>query len=163
MALFPDPKTKPLNGSAGQFQNMEEWNAFTAFASAPVGFGLPVSVSGQAGDGTAQVKLLATGEVFAGITRENITTSTVGDSLTYAIGDQLAVADEGVIFVPVAGAVTKGQKPFFNPTNQRFYGASAAGYLPIPNAEFDQGGAAGTVVPLRLRVVPGGAAVTAAT
>ncbi len=162
MALFPDPKTKPDAGSAGQFQNMEEWNAFTAFASAPVGFGLPVSVVGQAGDGSASIKPLEDGEVFAGITRENITTNTTGDSLTYAVGDTLGVADEGVIFVPIGGAVTKGQKPFYNPADSQFYGASAVGYLPIPNAEFDQDGAADSVAPLRIRVVPGGDPVEAA-
>ncbi|MBN7763387.1 hypothetical protein JYP52_19775 [Nitratireductor aquibiodomus] len=167
MALMPAPKTKPVAGLPGQFQNMEEWNAFTAFASdtatKAIGFGHPVSVNGQAGDGTATVKALADGEVFAGITRENITTGNRDDQTVYADNDVIGVADEGVIFVLAGGDVTKGQPAFFNPADNKFYGASATGYLPLPNCEFDQGGAADQAVPLRLRIVPGGTAVTAAT
>lgn len=167
MALMPAPKTKPVAGLPGQFQNMEEWNSFTAFVTGTstkaIGFGHPVSIAGQAGDGTATVKALATTEVFAGITRENITTGNQADQTVYADGDCIGVADEGVIFVLAGATVTKGQKAFFNPANNKFYGASAAGYLPLPNCEFDQGGAADQAVPLRLRIVPGGTAVTAAT
>jgi len=167
MALMPAPKTKPVAGLPGQFQNMEEWNAFTAFvtgtATKAIGFGHPVSIAGQAGDGTATVKALDDGEVFAGITRENITTGNPTDQTVYADDDVIGVADEGVIFVLAGATVTKGQKAFFNPANNKFYGASATGYLPLPNCEFDQGGAADQAVPLRLRVVPGGEAVEAAS
>lgn len=167
MALMPAPKTKPVAGLPGQFQNMEEWNAFTAFVTGTstkaIGFGHPVSIAGQAGDGTATIKALATTEVFAGITRENIVTGNQSDSTVYADGDCIGVADEGVIFVLAGATVTKGQKVFFNPANNKYYGASATGYLPLPNCEFDQGGSADQAVPLRLRIVPGGAAVTAAT
>lgn len=166
MALMPAPKTRPDAGLPGQFQNMEEWNAFTAFATGTatkaIGFGHPVSIAGQAGDGTALVKALANGEVFAGITRESISTGNQTDQTVYADNDRFGVADEGVIFVLAGGPVTKGQKAFFNPANNKFYGASAAGYLPLPNCEFDQSGVADQAVPLRLRIVPGGAAVTAA-
>lgn len=167
MALIPAPKLKPAIGLPGQFQNMEEWNAFTAFASGTatkaIGFGHPVSIAGQAGDGTAIVKALASGEVFAGITRENIMTGNANNQTLYADGDTLGVADEGVILVVAGATVTKGQKGFFNPANNKYYGASATGYLPLPYCEFDQGAAVDQVVPLRLRIVPGGAAVTAAS
>jgi len=167
MALVPNPKKKPLAGLPGQFQNMEEWNAFTAFVSdtstKAIGFGHPVSIAGEAGDGTALVKALATTEVFAGITRENLTTGNASNQTVYADGDCIGVADEGVIFVLAGATVTKGQKVYFNPANNKYYGASATGYLPLPNCEFDQGGAADEAVPLRLRIVPGGTAVTAAT
>lgn len=167
MALMPTPKSKPDAGLPGQFQNMEEWNAFTAFASGTatkaIGFGHPVASNGVAGDGTTQVKALATGERFIGITRENITTGNDENQLLYADGDILGVADEGVIFVLAGGTITKGQLAFFNPTNNKFYGASSAGYLPLPDCEFDGSAVADAVVPLRLRIVPGGANVTAAT
>lgn len=166
MALIPAPKDKPVAGLPGQFQNMEEWNAFTAFvtgtATKPIGFGHPVSIAGQAGDGTATVKALATTEVFAGITRENITTGGT-DTVTYGDNDIIGVADEGVIFVLAGGTVTKGAKPFFDPSDNKYYAASATGRLALPNCEFDQSGVADQAVPLRLRIVPGGAAVTAAT
>ncbi|MCC5777858.1 DUF2190 family protein [Nitratireductor sp. B36] len=166
MALMPAPKTKPVAGLPGQFQNMEEWNAFTAFASdtatKAIGFGHPVSINGQAGDGTATVKALADGEVFAGITRENITTGDAASTTTYADGDVLGVADEGVIFVLAGAAVTKGQKVYFDPSNNKFYGGSATGRLPLPNCEFDQDGVADQAVPMRLRIVPGNDPVAAA-
>lgn len=168
--LIPNPLDKPLAGRPGQFQNMEEWNAYSAFVSdtetKAVGFGHPVSIAGQAGDGTAIIKALETGEVFAGITRENICTGTASDVIdattTYADNDLIGVADEGVIFVLAGGTITKGQKAFFNPADDKFYGASASGYLPLPNCEFDQSAVADQPVPLRLRIVPGGTAVTAA-
>lgn len=167
MALIPAPLTKPARGLPGQFQNMEEWNAFTAFVSGTatkaIGFGHPVMAAGVAGDGTAQVAALATGNRFIGITRENISTGNATDQTIYADGDIIGVADEGVIFVLAGGTITKGQAVFFNPTNNSYYGASAAGYLPLPNCEFDGSAAAGEVVPLRLRIVPGGANVTAAS
>lgn len=161
MALMPAPKTKPAKGNPGQFQNMEEWNAFTAFADGDgLGFGVPVYNTGQAGDGSATVAELADGEVFAGITRENIYTSANG-SAEYADADKLGVADEGVILVMAGGAVTKGGQPFYDPSDKMYYGAAGAGRLPLPNCAFDQNGTANAVVPVRLRIVPGGEAVEA--
>ena len=62
MALLPLPLTKPAKGLPGQFQDMEEWNAFTAFvtgtATKAIGFGHPVSRNGQAGDGTVSIRAL---------------------------------------------------------------------------------------------------------
>lgn len=165
MALLPAPLTKPAKGKPGQFQNMEEWNAFTAFVTGTntkaVGFGHPVSVDGQAGDGTALVKALATTEVFAGITRENISTGGT-DSDVYADNDRIGVADEGVIFgLAGTGGVTIGGNVFWNPATNRYVAAAGAGILPLPNCSYDQSAAAEEVVPIRLRVVPGGTAVTA--
>lgn len=166
MALLPIAKTKPAKGSPGQFQNMEEWNAFSAFvtgtATKAIGFGQPVSSAGSAGDGTALVKALATGERFIGITRESIATSNLNDQTLYADGDLAGVADEGVIFGLAGGTITKGQNVFYAPTTNTYFGASASGRLPLPNCEFDGPAAATDVVPIRLRIVPGGAVVTAA-
>lgn len=166
MALMPAPLTKPLAGLPGQFQNMEEWNAFTAFVTGtgtkPIGFGHPVSRTGQASDGTVNVKAMASGEVFAGITRENITTGGT-NTTTYGDGDIIGVADMGVIFVLAGGTITNGQNVFFNPANNSYYGASATGYLQLPGCSFDQSATAGQAVPVRFRIVPGGTAVTAAS
>lgn len=165
MALIPAPKTKPAKGLPGQFQNMEEWNAFTGFVSGTstkaIGFGHPVASAGVAGDGTTLVKALATGERFIGISRENVTTGNPDNQSLYADGDIIGVADEGVIFVTAGAAVTKGQNVWFNPSNNSFYGTSATGRLPLAGCEFDGSAAANEVVPLRLRIVPGGAVVTA--
>lgn len=167
MALMPAPKYKPAAGLPGQFQNMEEWNAFTAFvtgtADKAIGFGHPVSSAGTAGDGTALIKALEDGEKFIGITRENITTGNPADQTVYADNDIVGVADEGVILVLAGGTITKGQNVFFDPSDNKFYGASAAGLLPLAGCEFDGPGTADNVVPLRLRIVPGGTNVTAAT
>ena len=164
MAILPTPLTKPAKGLPGQFQNMEEWNAFTAFVSGtatkPIGFGHPVSRNGQAGDGTVIVKALATTEVFAGITRENITTAGTTQDV-YADDEKIGVADEGVIFDLAGAALTIGGNVFWNPTTNRYVAAAGAGILPLPNCSYDQSAVAEEVVPIRLRIVPGGAAVTA--
>lgn len=164
MAILPTPLTKPAKGLPGQFQNMEEWNAFTAFVSGtatkPIGFGHPVSRNGQAGDGTVIVKALATTEVFAGITRENITTAGTTQDV-YADDEKIGVADEGVIFGLAGAALTIGGNVFWNPTTNRYVAAAGAGILPLPNCSYDQSAVAEEVVPIRLRIVPGGAAVTA--
>lgn len=165
--LMPNPKTKPDIGSPGQFQNMEEWNAFTAFASdtatKAIGFGHPVASNGVAGDNTTMVKALADGERFIGITRENITTGNQANQTVYADNDILGVADEGVILVLAGDTITKGQAVYFNPTDNKYYGAAATGYFLLPGCEFDGSAAADNVVPVRLRIVPGGANVTAET
>lgn len=168
MALMPAPKTKPAAGLPGQFQNMEEWNAFTAFVSGTqtkaIGFGHPVSITDTpAGDGTVAVKALATTEVFAGITRENVTTGNASDQTVYADGDVISVATKGVIFVMAGGSVSAGGKVFFDPSTNKYVGSAGAGILPLPNCEFDQDGTADNVVPIRLNVIPGGSAVTAGT
>ena len=166
MALLPSPLTKPAKGLPGQFQNMEEWNAFTAFvtgtATKAVGFGVPVSRNGQAADGTVNVRALATAQVFAGITRENI--STEGTSQTvYADGEAIGVLDEGVVFGLAGATLTNGGNVFWNPTTNRYVAAAGVGVLPLPGCSYDQSAAAEEVVPIRLRIVPGTAAVTAGT
>lgn len=146
---------------------MEEWNAFTAFASdtstKAIGFGHPVSVAGQAGDGTATVKALATTEVFAGITRENITTGNATDQTVYADGDAIGVATKGVIFGLAGANLTIGGEVFWDPATNSFVAAAGSGVLPLPNCEYDQSVSSGAVVPIRLNVAPGGTAVTAGT
>lgn len=167
MALMPAPLSKPVAGLPGQFQNMEEWNAFTAFvtgtATKAIGFGHPVSIVGQAGDGTATVKALATTEVFAGITRENITTGSTGNNAgtTYADGDCIGVATKGVIFGLAGANLTIGGKVFWDPATNSFVASAGSGVLPLPNCEYDQSVSSGAAVPIRLNVAPGGTAVTA--
>lgn len=166
MALMPAPKTKPAKGKPGQFQNMEEWNAFTAFVTGTsvkaIGFGVPVSRVGQAGDGTVTVKALASTEVFAGITRENIATNGT-TNLLYADGDKIGVADEGVIFgLAGTGGVTIGGAVWWDPTDNTYKSGTATGRMLLNGASYDQSAAAGEVVPIRLRIVPGSAAITAA-
>lgn len=162
MALIPTPLNtqKPLAGYPGLPQNMEECNSFTAFAEAGFGYGVPM----MAGADPMGVVELATANRFIGISLANIYTSgaPVGGNEQYGVGDKLGVADEGVVWVMAGGTIVKGQNVFFNKTNKKYYGASATGYLPLPNCEFDGDAAADTVVALRVRVVPGGANVTAA-
>lgn len=167
MALIPAPKTKPAKGLPGQFQNMEEWNAFTAFASGtatkPIGFGHPVSLNGVQDDGTASVKALATTERFVGITRENIATGGT-TQLVYADGDQLGVADEGVIFGANAGAaLTAGGVVWWNPADNTFRAATGTGFMLLPGCRYDQSSKIGEPAVIRMRVAPDSAAITAAT
>lgn len=166
MALLPAPKSKPAKGKPGQFQNMEEWNAFTAFVTGTstkaIGFGVPVSRDGQASDGTVNVRALASTQVFAGITRENITTNGTTQSV-YADGELIGVADEGVIFGLVGtGGVTIGGAVWWDPADNTYKSGTASGRMLLNNCSYDQSAAAGEVVPIRLRISPGAAAITAA-
>lgn len=166
MALLPAPLTKPAKGKPGQFQNMEEWNAFTAFATGtatkPIGFGVPVSRNGQTDDGTANVKALATTEVFAGFSRENIVTNGTTTEV-YADGDKLGVVDMGVIFGAAAGdALTAQGLVWWYPAGNTFHAASGSGFMLLPGCRYDQSSAVGEPAVIRVRVAPDSAAITAA-
>lgn len=167
MALLPVPKTKPAKGKPGQFQNMEEWNAFTAFASdtsaKAIGFGVPVSLNGTTDDGTAKVKALATTERLAGFSRENIVTNGTTDVL-YADGDTLGVITEGVFFGAVAGAtITAGGVVWWNPADNTFRAATGTGFMLLPGCRYDQSSATGEPVVIRADIQPDSAAITAAS
>lgn len=167
MALFPNPKLRPAKGKPGQFQNMEEWNAFTAFASGTstkaIGFGHPVSPNGVAADGTANVKALASTERLAGFAQENI--STRGTNATvYADGETLGVITEGVFFGAVAGAnVTAGGVVWWNPADNTFRAATGSGFMLLPGCRYDQSSATGEPVIIRADIQPDSAAITAAS
>lgn len=153
---------RPAKGYPGMMANMEEWNAFTAFAEgATVGFGQPV----KKGTGDDQVALLTSGTRFIGIARANIDSGAVAgtDGGLYAAGSTMGVIDEGVIFVTAGAAVTKGQLVYWLPSSGRYFGASATGRIPLTGCEFDDSAAAaGDVVAIRVRITPGAAVVTAA-
>lgn len=166
MALVPAPLTKPAKGKPGQFQNMEEWNAFTAFASGTstkaIGFGHPVSLNGVAGDGTANVKALATTEKLAGFSQENIATNGTTDYV-YADGEALGVITEGVFFGAVAGAaVTAGGVVWWNPADNTFRAATGTGFMLLPGCRYDQSSAIGDPVVIRANIQPDSPAITAA-
>lgn len=166
-ALFPNPQRTPAKGLPGQFQNMEEWNAYTAFitgtSTKPIGFGHPVSRTGVADDGTATIKALADGEVFAGIARENIVTS--GEtSGTYGDDDLAGIADEGVIFGAPAGAALSAQGlVWWNPADNTFRAATGTGYMLLPGCRYDQPAKIGEPAIIRIRLAPDSAAITAAS
>lgn len=167
MAILPDPRTKLPIGQVGAWANMEECNSFSAFAESEFGYGVPLSfgTAAPAPGANMNVKPLASGAIFCGISLSNInpTGTAVSGQERYGIGDCLGVADEGVMFVRAGASVTKGAKPFYDPATGLWHGASATGRLPIPGARFDDAAASGEPVALKFRVDPGAAAVTAAT
>lgn len=167
MALVPAPLRKPAKGKPGQFQNMEEWNAFTAFASGTstkaIGFGHPVSLNGVAADGTANVKALATTEQLAGFSQENITTNGT-TNLLYADGDTLGVITEGVFFGAVAGAdLTAGGVVWWNPADNTFRAATGSGFMLLPGCRYDQSVKSGEPAIIRADIQPDSSAITAAS
>lgn len=167
MALMPAPKTKPAKGKPGQFQNMEEWNAFTAFASdtstKAIGFGHPVSLNGVAADGTANVKALATTEQLAGFSQENIATGGTTQTV-YGDGDTLGVITEGVFFGAVAGAdLTAGGVVWWNPADNTFRAATGSGFMLLPGCRYDQSVKSGEPAIIRADIQPDSAAITAAS
>lgn len=160
MALIPAPLLRPLAGLPGQWQNMEECNAFTAYAGAAIAFGQAL-MKGATDDAVIP---LTTGNKFVGIAQENIYTSgePVDDQPRYGVGDILGVADMGVIFVEVAADVVKGNAVWYLPSSGLYYAATGTGRMLLPGCEFDQSGASGAYVPIRIRIRPGEAAITAA-
>lgn len=160
MALIPEPLSRPLAGLPGQWQNMEECNAFTAHAEASIAFGQALM------KGTADMGVLplTTGNKFVGIAQENIYSSgaEVSDEPRYGEGDILGVADMGVIFVEVAANVVKGNAVWYLPSSGLYYAATGTGRMLLPGCEYDQSGSTGDYVPVRIRIRPGEAAITAA-
>lgn len=165
MALLPTPLLRMPIGLIGGWANMEECNAFTAFAQSEFGYGIPLAFGTANTGANMNVVPLTTTNVFVGISQCNInpTGTAVDGSERYGIGDCLGVADEGVIFVRAGASVIKGAKPFYDHATGLWHGATAAGRLPIPGARFDDAAASGAPVALKFRVEPGAAAVTAAS
>lgn len=162
MSLIPAPLQRPAIGMPGQWQNMEENNAFTAHAGAIIAYGQAV----MKGTGDSNVVPLTTGNVFLGIAQENIQSNGVpvnGAVSTYAVGDILGVADEGVILVTVGAAVVKGNSVWYLPADGKYYGATGTGRMLLPGCVFDQSqSAVNGVAPVKMRIRPGEAAITAA-
>lgn len=160
MSLIPLPLARPLAGLPGQWQNMEECNAFTATAGAAIAFGQAL-MKGATDDAVIP---LTTGNKFVGIAQENIYSSgdTVDDEPRYGVGDTLGVADMGVIFVEVAANVVKGNAVWYLPSSGLYYAATGTGRMLLPGCEYDQSGSTGGYVPVRIRIRPGEAAITAA-
>lgn len=158
--LIPQGGSKPKAGFAGMWQNMEECNSFTAFASAALGYGVPVM---KTAGNDMNVGPLTTGNRFIGISLSNVYTSgaPVNGDERYGVGDKLGVADMGVVFVRAGASAVKGNKVWYDPATLKFHGASATGRLPLEEIEFDGSAADGEVVAVRLRITPGGANVTA--
>lgn len=164
MALIPLPLAKPLAGLPGQWQNMEECNSFTAFAEAAIAFGQAVMQGATTTPDSVGVLPLTTGNKFIGFALENIYSSgaPVNGDPRYGVGDTLGVADMGVVFVKTGGAVVKGNAVWYLPSTGLYYAATGAGRMLLPGCEYDQTGASGDNVPVRIRIRPGEAAITAA-
>ena len=159
MALIPNATTMS-RGVIGTWANMEEDNARTGVASVEFASAIPL----QRAAGPREYAPLTDGNVFEGIalrTVDMLGTPTADGAATFAVGDLLGVADMGTVFVLAGEDVTEGAKPFYEPATRKFHGASASGRLPLTGCEFDEAAAEGSAVGLRIRLVPGSAAVTA--
>lgn len=159
MALIPQ-RTTMSRGTVGTWANMEEDNARTVFAGSEFAAAVPLAL----GDTEMTAVPLTTGNRFIGIALANNTMygTPVDDVATFAAGDLLGVADMGTVFVLAGEDVTEGAVPFYDPATRQYHGATGAGRLPLPTCEFDESAAAGEPVALRIRVLPGDTAVTAA-
>jgi hypothetical protein len=161
MALIPAPLERPLAGYPGMWQNMEEANSFTAYAGSAIAFGQALQ---KGSDDNTVVPLTSTNK-FVGIALAtmNATGTPVGGDERYQSGDLFAVADMGVLFVRVGAGVTKGQQAWYLPSDGKFYGSTGTDRMALPGVEFDQSGSTDDAVPVRIRIRPGEAAITAAS
>lgn len=161
MALIPN-RLSPQRGIVGTWANMEEDNARTGVAESQFAAAVPLT-KGVADDGVVP---LTTAKRFIGISLANVNmggTATSDGYSTFEVGEQLGVADMGLVFVLAGASVVGGATPFYDPATRKYHGATAAGRLPLPTCEFDGTAADGEPVALRVRVLPGAANVTAAT
>lgn len=162
MALIP-VRTQMPRGIVGTWANMEEDNARTGFAGAEFAGGVPVMLDGDA-DVDAVFVPLEDGGRFAGIALRTIDmygTPTADGAATFAVGDLFGIADMGTVFVLAGEDVTEGALPYYDPATRKYHGDADTGRLPLPTCEFDESAADGEPVALRVRVLPGAAAVTA--
>lgn len=160
MALIPTAGAKPARGIIGTWANMEEDNARTGFAESEFASAIPL----QKGTAEMGVAPLTDGNVFIGIalrTNDMQGTPTADGAATFQVADLLGVADMGTVFVLAGDDVVEGAVPYYDPATRQFHGASEAGRLLIPGCAFDEDAASGEPVALRIRLVPGTAAVTA--
>ena len=160
MAIVPNSSAM-ARGVVGTWANMEEDNARTVFAEAEFAAGVPVML----GNDEMGAVPLTTGNRFIGIalgTNDMGGTPTDDGVATFAVGDLFGVADMGTVFVLAGGDVTEGAVPFYDPATRKYHGVTAEGRLPLPACEFDESASDGQPVALRIRVLPGAAAVTAA-
>lgn len=160
MAIVPNSSAM-ARGIVGTWANMEEDNARTFFAEAEFAAGVPVML----GDDEMGAVPLLTGNRFIGIalgTNDMGGTPTEDGAATFAVGDLFGVADMGTVFVQAGEDVTEGAVPFYDPATRKYHGVTAEGRLPLPTCEFDESASDGQPVALRIRVLPGAAAVTAA-
>lgn len=161
MALIPN-RLAPARGVIGTWANMETSNARTGIAEASFAAAVPLA-KGVADDG---VVALTTGNRFIGVALGNVDmlgTPAADGSATFATGETLGFADQGVVFVLAGAGVVAGATPFYEVATRKYHGASATGRLPLPTCEFDGTATDGEPVALRVRLLPGAANVTAET
>lgn len=159
MAIIPT-STSVARGIIGTWANMEEDNARTGFAEAEFPAGVPLTY-GAAEMGVAP---LEDGDKFIGIALRTVDmfgTPTADGEATFTVGSLLGVADMGAVFVRAGDDVTEGANVFYDPTDGLYHGATGEGRLPLAGCEFDESASNGQPVAMRIRLVPGSAAVAA--
>lgn len=147
-ALQTDYSIGQPAGFPGMHADMAEWDARTRTATAVIAFGAPVERNGD--EGCAP---LNAGEYLgiAGIRRV-----TNGTGETYAIGDNVPVADEGCFFGMADAAITVGAQLRWNTVSGRWTTAAASGtVITVPQAEAETAAAgAAAIFKVRLRRIP---------
>lgn len=128
-------------GAPGMVANAEARNLISRslVASAfTLGFGEPVYrvPAGSTGDNQCSADPAA-GD-FLGISRREGTIDPANTVDTFATNDEVAILDEGVIWVNTSAAVAAGGVANFNTTTRLWSSAAIAGaVIDVPNAEFD--------------------------
>jgi hypothetical protein len=137
-------------GLPGFLANMEEWNGSTKTATATITFGAPVQRTGD-----KNCSPLVTGGEYIGVAiGHHAITSTNADS--YGQYDNVAVADEGLLYAVADAAIAAGAAVRWNTATSRYTTAAASGtVIDVPGAEADVAASgAGALFKIRLRRVP---------
>lgn len=147
---------RPAKGLVGQIASEEKCNKISRTIENPEGirFGAPV----QRGSGDHGVAPLTAG-VFIGFAVLNPAVPPVAQGSTLVDGYPQyftgAFMTQGPMKVQAGGAVVDGGEVFYNPTTNRYVGATGAGIVgPLPDVVFDTSGANGDIVEISMGLRP---------
>lgn len=137
-------------GAVGRRANMEEWNTITCIAedvtNNPIGFAQPV----MRGSGDEKVVIYDGSGSFRGLTEADVTLG----ALVYPEGANTPVCESGVLWALAGDTCTAGESVGWDSATGKYEDGSSSTAV-IPNAEFDSSAAAGQLVKIRLRRIPG--------
>lgn len=141
-------------GARGMIANAETRNLISrnriAGGNAQLLFGDPVYRANAGGDDDCSADPAA-GDLL-GLARR---VGTVDPAVTYdgfAVGDEVPILDEGVMWVETADAVVRGVPANFNTTTRLWTDAAVAGaIIAVPGVEFDTATSAAGLAKVRVR------------
>ncbi len=138
--------TKPEAGLDGGLANTDDARVITRVTAAALDFGVACKRTS-----TGVTVIADSADVVEGITVRDSARKTASGSLTYAIGDAVAICREGAIFATPYEDVTKDAAVYFREADGRLGDSTTSGSTgPVPGAYWDEAGT--SAAPARIRM-----------